>query len=110
MSKVPVITIETTNGPVDINASDFNPAIHKPYAGASANALPPLTPEQSAELEKVETVEVPEAFSVGKNGKRGAASKFIVLDSSGNPFTDIEYDTKEAAEHEIKIIKGEVVE
>lgn len=110
MSKVPVITIETINGSVDINASDFNPEIHKLFLGKSDNVLPPLTPEQSAELEKVETVEVPEAFTVGKNGKRGAASKFIVLDSSGNPFTDIEYDTKEAAEHEIKILKGEVVE
>lgn len=109
MSKVPVITIETKNGPVNINASDFDASIHKPYTSAE---LKPLTPEQKIELENLVTSEnkVVETFTVGKNGKRGAASKFVVLDSSGKPFTDIEYDSQEAAEHEIKILTGEVVE
>lgn len=34
---VPTITILTENGPVDINISDFNPAIHK-VAGSDHSA------------------------------------------------------------------------
>lgn len=30
---VPIITIETENGPVDINLSDFDPAVHKVAGG-----------------------------------------------------------------------------
>ena len=39
MSKVPVITIETKNGPVNINASDFDASIHKPYTSAELKPL-----------------------------------------------------------------------
>lgn len=34
---VPVITIETENGPVDINLSDFDPAIHKVAGGETSS-------------------------------------------------------------------------
>lgn len=32
---VPIITIETENGPVDINMSDFDPSVHKVAGGES---------------------------------------------------------------------------
>lgn len=51
--------------------------------------------------------EIPTGFKVGKNGKRGAASKFVIVDGQGKIFGADEYDSIEQAEAAIRVLNGE---
>lgn len=42
---VPIITIETENGPVDINMSDFDPAVHKVAGSEASNNEAQIAPK-----------------------------------------------------------------
>lgn len=155
---VPVVTIKTKNGPVDINLSDFDPAIHE---RAEVTDLKPLDPSKqtaiygsskqpeswtladgsvlelgtvvrvafersglteakwnklkqddredkiAAVVAEMVPVQTAGGFKVGKNGKKGDAAKFVILDGSGKPFGEAEFDTQEAAEAQIAILNGE---
>lgn len=156
---VPTCTIQTKNGPVDINLTDFDPKIHKLVDAKDMPKLKPLDPAQRqslfgssvqpaswklpdgktlqlntvvAEAHKrsgqteeswnalpdgerermiadvvAEMVPVVPSFTIGKNGKRGGASKFVIHDGAGNVVGEKEYDTHKEAEAEIKILNGE---
>ena len=80
---IPIVTIKTANGPVDINMVDYDPKVHTLADGK----------------------ESPE-FAIGKNGKRGAASKFIILDKDGETYGEDEFDTLEQAEEFVKQLNG----
>lgn len=82
MSNLPTVTILTDNGPVTINESDYDSSIHK-LVGVEETANPTPTPTG--------------ALSVAKNGLRGKASKFIVVDSNGEKVGETEYDTEAEA-------------
>lgn len=87
MDRCPTCTIMTKNGPVDINLTDYDAEKH---TLAIVGQPAPLTAS--------EPLAVPEkSFSVGKNGKRGAASKFVIFDEHGVQFGTEEFATEEAA-------------
>lgn len=80
---VPIITIKTENGPVDINMSDFDPAVHKVY---QENKTAP-------------------AFSIAKSGK-GKNVKFVIVDAEGKPVDENEFESIEEAEAALSEIAG----
>lgn len=71
--RIPTVVIETDNGPVTINASDFNASVHKLATAAETPA--PVTP--AASDDQGGTTQ-PVALLVTKKGK-----KFIVVDGDG---------------------------
>lgn len=87
MDTCETVTIKTKNGAVDIDASTFDPKVHEKWTkkGEKAKDEPtdPVDPNAPA-------------FSVTKNGKRGAASKFIVINAAKEQVGE-EYDTEEEA-------------
>jgi hypothetical protein len=82
---LPTVTVKTKNGPVEINLSDYDPKEHT-LVGGSVESKP--------------------EFTVGKNGKRGAASKFVILNADGERHGEDEFDSKEEAEAAIENMVG----
>ena len=92
----PVVTIETENGPVEINESDFDAKKHKLSKGQKA-------PAGASGGSK--TDEKPAGLTIGKNGKKGAGSKFVVKDAEGKQVGTDEYDTAEAAQAFLNVLQ-----
>lgn len=82
----PTVTIERDGLQVVINLDDFDVKKHK----VVSENKPKQVEEAPAKAEAPK-------YKIVKNGKRGAASKFVIAGESGD-FLDGEYDTKEEAE------------
>lgn len=96
LDRVPTVTIVTKNGPVDINLSDYDPAVHDLATGEAAPEVTKVVDVETNTTDVETEVTLP-AYSVGKNGKRGAASKFVVFGNDGNQVGEQEYETEEEA-------------
>lgn len=79
---IPTVLIKTANGPVLINECDFDKTKHE-LVNAPA-------------VDKVAAVaKAPEGqYIVGKNGKPGRGSKFVVLNDKGEKAVEQEFDTE----------------
>lgn len=113
IEKLPTVTIMTKNGPVEINMTDYDKEKHTIATPEEIAAVAPVVVAEpvapaaapSAEIPAsdapVVTTQVvvadPATYSVGKNGKRGAASKFVIKDAEGNTVGETEYEDEEAA-------------
>lgn len=117
IEKLPTVTIKTKNGPVEINMTDYKEGEHE-FATAEeiAAAAPAPSPVVEAPAETVTggndttivepavIVADPATYAVGKNGKRGAASKFIIKNAEGNQVGEDEYDSEEDAQAAIELL------
>ncbi len=89
MSEIlPTVTIETANGPVRINESDFDAETMKLYEPAETPVTPPVVETQTTETAQTEPVKK----FVTKKGKG-----FIVVDATGNQLDATVYDSEESA-------------
>jgi regulator of protease activity HflC (stomatin/prohibitin superfamily) len=105
--EVKTVMIETKNGPVRINESDFDSNKHT-LVGKESEAKADKEAEnaqakadkeaQEARVSAVvaELIAKGVKLSVEKIGK-GAKAKFIIIDSDGNNITDVEYNTEKEA-------------
>lgn len=110
-SEVETVTISTKNGPVRINKSDFNEKEHKlhrptkkeleatdaKFTDEEIGEKKPETSEPAPVPSEVKGTADIQSRKVMKNGKRGAASKWIVVNSNGTPVDELEYDTEKEA-------------
>ncbi len=93
MSEIlPTVTIETANGPVRINESDFDAETMKLYEPAETPVTPPVVETQTTVAIPETPVIEPVKKFVTKKGKG-----FIVVDASGNQLDATLYDTEESA-------------
>lgn len=80
----PTVTIQTENGPVRINATDYDPKQHKLVGGSAA-------PAEDNEDGKVDVSKLKKTgfhdLLIGKNGARGGASKFVLFNDKGERVT-----------------------
>lgn len=84
----PIVTIKTKDGPVDINAHHYDPKVHTLHE--NSDKVPEKTDNDAGYVPV-------EPFKVGKNGKKGGASKFIVTDANDKKVGDTEYATEAEA-------------
>lgn len=158
--RVPVVAIQTKNGPVEINFTDYDPSKHKLAVDTEAKELKPLDPSEKEALfgssvqpaifllkdgstmqlgdvvrtafersgltvekwnklaqdkrEKLIADVVAEllppdvnTYVVGKKApKRGQPTKFIIYTADGKPVGEEEFDTKEAADAHLDVLKA----
>lgn len=103
----PTVKIIRDGQIVVINLSDFNPEEHEVADASELESVKPLDPAST--VTDAETVP-PTGFTVGKNGKRGGASKFVILDASKKPINEEEFDTIDDAKAMIELITGQKAE
>ena len=78
-SKVPTIAIQTENGPVLINATDYDPEVHETVDGVEPAPEPAVEPAQETAGEPAEPVKMlvskegRKHFIVGEDGKKISA-------------------------------------
>ena len=94
MSEIlPTVTIETANGPVRINESDFDAETMKLYESAKTETVQTEPVKTIETVQTVETVQTePVKKFVTKKGKG-----FIVVDATGNQLDATVYDSEESA-------------
>lgn len=66
MAQVPVVTIVTENGPVEINASDFDARKHKLWAEKEKAAAAPVAEPPAPETKPAEPVKAAYAYTPRK--------------------------------------------
>ncbi|QWY83167.1 hypothetical protein [Rhizobium phage RHph_X2_24] len=76
--RVPTVVIETDNGPVTINKSDFDASKHKLVEGEAVQVAAETEPP-AGEPQPQQPQTEPAQLLVSKKGK-----KFIVVDAAGN--------------------------
>ena len=158
--KIPVVAIQTKNGPVEINFTDYDPKIHKLAVDKEAKELKPLDPadqqtlfgssiqpaifllkdgstmqlgdvvaeaHKRSELTVVAWNKLPQdkrekliadvvneylppdvnTYTVGKKApKRGQPTIFTIYTADGKPVDAEEFDTKEAADAHLDVLKA----
>ena len=70
-SKVPTITIQTENGPVLINATDYDPEVHETVDGAEPTTETAVKPAEPVKM--LVSKEGRKHFIVGEDGKKISA-------------------------------------
>ncbi len=91
MSEIlPTVTIETANGPVRINESDFDAETMKLYEPAETPVTPPVVETQT-------TVVTPPVVEPVKKFVTKKGKGFIVVDATGNQLDATVYDSEESA-------------
>ena len=71
-SKVPTIAIQTENGPVLINATDYDPEVHETVDGVEPAPEPAVEPAQEP-VKMLVSKEGRKHFIVGEDGKKISA-------------------------------------
>lgn len=125
----PTVTIKTENGPVRINLSDYDAEKHtlvdeKSTQPAAAKAVDDAFDREDAKKRlkdagvefsmRASNEKLKELLAEldAKQGKKEFSvepkdDKFIVVDADGKQYGDEQYDTEEAAQTMISLLKGE---
>lgn len=102
------VRVHSKNGPLDINEADYDPKVHKLLDGKKAAAEVEPKTETTPVVALTGTGNGGEntpvaAYTLGKNGKRGGASKFVILDVDGNVYGE-EFNKEEDAKAMLELL------